>query len=700
MDRMGERIDSVGSFVNIDFSNREDNFSWRLSQNTNEDQHLPVLNSGPFGDQQRSRYQNAKVKFVERASNGNEKEHLQSCCANESNNGSNHTKSVTTNPTRWRLFAPFQAVVLFSLASYVIWRYAAGWIGGDVGKDHGNGSSHGVESFKWSSVEPSERLEWLKCYGETECARFLVPLDYSNPKGAKAAIALVKYPAKVPATSEKYGGPVLINSGEPGALGTSAVYRLGKHFQTIIGEQFDVVGFDPRGVGLTTPTFYAFPNKHEAGLFYVDYPLLVNVSSESLGRAYAYSQILGAKMENSSRDVLQYVSTPAVARDMLAITKAMGYDKLQYWGFSYGSVLGATFSAMFPNNVGRIVLDGVFDAEDYYAGQWSQNLLDADAALLDVCEACVKAGPRVCRIYEETAELVLQRINRLLEKLKVAPIGAYSSPGPAPWYGIVSYDFAKLILFMSLYITHSDAAFVINKLAQFEKGDGLILTPLTSRMIYREFLTCDCSAPESELPPFYGFWDIEHFLAIACGDSEIENESFEEVQAVYREIANTSSFVDAWGIHAACSGWKVKGKERFQGSFNQKTSHPLLLVSNRADPVAPLQAAYKMSKGFEGSVVLTQNNSGHCSTSATSLCTHKAVRAYFQNGTLPEKGTVCETESSIFYRGNFLEDIDKTSMTIEDVAILEASYALQKKYFVPIHLFPSSGGMMSGNCDG
>lgn len=91
----------------------------------------------------------------------------------------------------------------------------------------------------------------------------------------------------------------------------------------------------------------------------------------------------------------------------------------------------------------------------------------------------------------------------------------------------------------------------------------------------------------------------------------------------------------------------------------------------------------------------------HCSTSATSLCTHKAVRAYFQNGTLPEEGTVCETESNIFYGGNdFMAYIDKSSMTAEDVAILEASSALHKNYFMQIRSLPIPGGMVSQSCAG
>jgi len=519
-----------------------------------------------------------------------------------------------------------------------------------------------------------------------------VPLDYSNPSGSKAAVAVLKVPANV-SSSEKYGGTVLINPGGPGGSGVATVLGRGKQIQTIVGDQFDIIGFDPRGVGLTTPSFYAFANKNEAGLFYIDFPSVLNSSTDALGKAYAYSHILGTRMEESFRNVTEHVSTPVVARDMLSITKAMGHDKLQYWGFSYGSVLGATFSAMFPDNVGRVVIDGVVDSENYYSGLWSNNLLDTDAALLDICDACAKAGPEKCGLYENSAELVLQRVDNLLDKLKTAPIPIYQEPtsqNSEPEYGLVKYDLVKSLIFGTLYNTHSTGAYVINLLAELENGNALSFLPLTSGRAFRNMLSCDCPAPGHEPPPFYGG---EHTLAIACGDNTIEDPTLSEVQKVYEEIAKTSTFADIWSLHVSCSGWKVKGKERFRGTFNHKTSHPLLLIGNTADPVTPLWAAHKMSKGFEGSVVLTQNSSGHCSISGTSLCTYKAIRAYFQNGTLPEEGTVCETESKIFGSSNLLDDIDKSAMSAEDFALLEASYALQQNYFVPVHTLPLSGAM-------
>ncbi|KLO05806.1 alpha/beta-hydrolase [Schizopora paradoxa] len=549
--------------------------------------------------------------------------------------------------------------------------------------DHTGNSS----PFEWSSVTPSEVFDWRKCFGKFQCAKLSVPLDYSNPSGSKAAVAIIKLPANLTSSSKKYGGPVLINPGGPGGSGVETLLIFGKQLQTIIGENFDVVSFDPRGVGLTTPSFYAFANKNEAGLFYADYPRSFNSSTDSIGRAYAYSNILGKRLEETTRNVTEYVSTPLVARDMLRMSKAMGYDKLQYWGFSYvlyGSVLGATFSAMFPDNVGRVVLDGVVDSENYYAGLWSNNLIDTEAALLDICSACVSAGPSRCFLYESSPELVLQRIENILEKLKLSPIPVFGLPGPPnanSTYGIVDYAVVKTLILVMLYNTHFSGELLVNMLASLEIGMAQFWLPFTSGQSLRQLLTCDCPAPGHEPPPFDG--GLERTLAIACGDNMIEEESLSEVRSVYDDIAELSSFADVWGIHVACSGWKVKGKERFKGTFNQKTSHPLLLIGNTADPVTPLWAAQKMSKGFEGSVVLIQNSSGHCSISATSLCTHKAIRAYFQDGTLPENGTVCETESKIFPTWSLLDDVDTSAMSAEDIAILEASYTLQKNYFVP-----------------
>jgi len=370
---------------------------------------------------------------------------------------------------------------------------------------------------------------------------------------------------------------------------------------------------------------------------------------------------------------------------MLSIINASGTAKLQYWGFSYGTVLGATFAAMFPDKVGRVIIDGVVDSENYYSGLWSNNLRDTDADLLDFYSACVDAGPSKCPIHENSTSLVKERIDNLLTKLKIAPVPLYetlsvhgSGRFQNAYYDVVDYTMVKQVIFAILYQTHSLGAYLANALAELERGNGEMIWAMSMKHAAEMLMTCDCPVDgESPVPPRGLF---EATLSIGCGDVvEPLNESLEELREAYEEMAKTSMFADGWFIRAACSGWKVRAKERFTASFNQTTSHPLLIIGNTADPVTPLWNAHKMSEGFTDSVVLTQNSPGHCSIAATSLCTVKAIRAYFQNGTLPEKGTVCEVESSIFG-----DALDMSSLNAEDRELVEASQILQQANFVPV----------------
>ncbi|GJE96008.1 hypothetical protein PsYK624_122010 [Phanerochaete sordida] len=125
---------------------------------------------------------------------------------------------------------------------------------------------------------------------------------------------------------------------------------------------------------------------------------------------------------------------------MLAITRGLGQDKLTYYGISYGSVFGATFAAMFPDNVRRIAIDGVVNAHEWYQGNYfaKGSLTNTDAALEDIYAACVAAGPTACPIYEATPALVRARVNRLIERVAVAPVPVFNSSA-APAFAVVDY---------------------------------------------------------------------------------------------------------------------------------------------------------------------------------------------------------------------------------------------------------------------
>ncbi|EJD44690.1 hypothetical protein AURDEDRAFT_152061 [Auricularia subglabra TFB-10046 SS5] len=517
-------------------------------------------------------------------------------------------------------------------------------------------------------LPPSKTLHWVPCY-ETpfQCARLEVPLDYARPDGEQAAVALLKLPSLYPLGHELYRGPILYNPGGPGGSGVDIVRAIGQTFSAVIGDEFDHIGFDPRGIGRSTPVLDTMPSDAERMTWSLSLPLSINSSEDAVGKFYGYSHILGTLVEQRQKKAAQHMSTAIVARDMLAITKAHGRDKLQYWGFSYGTVLGITFAAMFPQNVGSVIVDGVVDTENYYSSAWDNNLRDADKAFQMVIDACVASS--ACPLHESSRERLGARINAFFDGLKTAPLTVQNGAT----YGIVTYPIARTLLFRSLYSPIDQIPPLFTALAAAEKGDGAPLYALTGRT--ESSWRGPCGAEGKVLPP------IDTTAAVACGDGDaVSDESLEELQTRFAKMAETSSFADFWMIHAACTGWKVRPVERYNGPFIGNTSHPMLFIGNVADPVAPLWAAEKMSKGFTDAVVLTQNSPGHCSIAAPSLCTVKTVRAYFRDGTLPAPGTVCDVDQDVFPA-----DGGKKAKALgeNDLRLLEAARDLSARFSVP-----------------
>ncbi|KAK7022930.1 hypothetical protein VNI00_016820 [Paramarasmius palmivorus] len=248
--------------------------------------------------------------------------------------------------------------------------------------------TEGWSELSWASIEPTKELAWRPCYdtvGSFECGRLQVPLNYSDPDGQSAAIALIRIKANVSSDSPEYRGPVLYNPGGPGGSGVDDLLVYGKRLAKTVGPEFDILSFDPRGQ---------------------------NSSSQYVSNIWARSKIEGILAEERLADVLPHIQTDHTARDMLRINEAHGREKIQYWGISYffqdtATVLGATFAAMFPDKVERLVIDGVVDvANDYYTAQWREMLLDADKALQWFFKDCHAAGPELCAFYDESPEAI------------------------------------------------------------------------------------------------------------------------------------------------------------------------------------------------------------------------------------------------------------------------------------------------------
>jgi alpha/beta hydrolase fold len=216
--------------------------------------------------------------------------------------------------------------------------------------------------FRWVDITPSRTIEWHPCYDrEYDCARLNVPMDWLDPEeeeDRRVVLAIIRLRAANNTTD--YRGPVFFNPGGPGGSGIFALRDHGKDLQTIVGDNHDIVSFDPRGIGASVPRIECWRSAQDRVFWDLQDVGVVDahpgVVYDAYARAAAFSRLCEENLEESG--ILEHSSTTSHARDMLEILEQMGESKLKYWGFSYGTVLGGTFAALYPDKVERMVNDG------------------------------------------------------------------------------------------------------------------------------------------------------------------------------------------------------------------------------------------------------------------------------------------------------------------------------------------------------
>ncbi|KAH7347161.1 TAP-like protein-domain-containing protein [Plectosphaerella cucumerina] len=483
--------------------------------------------------------------------------------------------------------------------------------------------------FNWSAITPTRRLQYHDCYSEYKCARLKVPLDWSKANSTScsssvkwAAIGIVTLPATVPETDPSFGGTILINQGGPGGAGSEFVMAAGKYLQGILDgdRHYEILGFDPRGIALSTPRAECYDSASDRALDAVQRQGMSPVSDD-MGLNFNYQNLRGLGElcgEQGPDSIFNHMSTASVARDMLeivdrvdelrrgnsTITDDARKPGLQYLAVSYGTVLGNTFASMFPGRVERMVLDGVADADDFVKGTWLKNLNDAEIVVDHFYETCFQAGD-LCPLKlssDRSAADIKGRVDSFIEDLEKSPISTVSE-------GRVRF----------------------------------ITSFLLRDSIRRNNWGCESEAG----------------MSVLCGDSAAD--------AGERNISWARNIVDklekqspttgeSWArIPLACSGWKYQPSHVFRGPFGHKDfeatspedkpAAPLFILSTRYDHATPLANAEYLSTLYPGSAVLIQEGWGHCALlTSKSKCTAKHLRTYFDTGKVPVNGETCEED--------------------------------------------------------
>ncbi|HVQ90392.1 MAG TPA: alpha/beta fold hydrolase [Mycobacteriales bacterium] len=476
-------------------------------------------------------------------------------------------------------------------------------------------------------------VAWSGCEDGFECASVPVPLDHARPAQATISIALIRYPAS---DRTRRIGSLFVNPGGPGASGVQLVRGAGAAFDEIAGGRFDIVGFDPRGVGAST-SVRCFAGAQEQALFYA------NESVFPVGRAAQrrYQVKLGAftgACGTRNAGLLPYLSTAAAARDLDLLRAAVGDRQLTYFGLSYGTALGATYANLFPGRVRALVLDGVTDPVAYTGSlfDWvAGSLRDTEQVLAGFAAGCAAAGPLRCALAGRGD--VRRRIAALLARLRYAPVPAPDRPVP----GLLDYPTTQAMIFSALYSAGTWPQLAAG-LAAAEEGDGSLLLNSLGGPIPGQRPVADGAGYDNVADAQAG---------ILCTDSPAPRDPSRWPAFVRRleRISPTGGATFGWSTALACGSWPAQAVERYAGPWNARTAHPVLLIGVTHDPVTPLASAWKLARLMgRSAVLLTHDGYGHTEFGQFSICTLTAVTRYLVRGGLPAPGTVCTADEPLF----------------------------------------------------
>ena len=473
----------------------------------------------------------------------------------------------------------------------------------------------------------------------------------TDADGPRVSLAIAKLPSKVPVTDPRYGGLLWLQVGGPGGSGTEFLRKHGETIRTIIDSDvdpsgpyndpslkyYDILGFDPRGVNNTTPRLSCFPTPLSRDLWMLQSSAegIIGSSDASFSNIWARAETLGkgcsARLRDSQKgeDKLAFhMNTTPVIADMIAILELHGkwrdgqarawieshkseltqrqideimertrwrenQEKLLFWGFSYGTVVGATFAAIQPHRVERALIDGVVDIPDYYRGEWLTNLQDTDDIVKKLCEYCDEAGPEGCALYVEGGPpAIMERFDGIFDSIRPDPIGVPAEGAVAP--DLITYSDIKLALRDAIYAPLEDFPTFANELVSISHRNGTRFAAAKQQQQQPAIPSPECR----NAPPYAQECQIpkltlgETTYAILCSDG---NSTFgmsrPAFQAYVKQLQQQSRLMgDFWAqIRMGCVAWDIEPKWRYPGPFAGSTAKPMLLIGTMKDPVTPIR---------------------------------------------------------------------------------------------------------------
>ncbi len=449
-------------------------------------------------------------------------------------------------------------------------------------------------------------LHWHACSGQLaqdgvpDCTMLSVPLNYADPSGRHISLALDMIPATAPRSQQQ--GIMLVNPGGPGGSGLSLAPAVAQGLRPNVAADYDIVGFDPRGVGSSVPALSCDP-----GFFSGVRPNYIpaNAAAEQvlINRAKMYA----GDCEQKFGWLLPYMTTQDVARDMDSIRAAFGVSKINYYAFSYGTYIGQVYATLFPSRVRRMVLDstvdptGVWYADNIGQDYAFQGRFEAFFAWIAQYDATYHLGSTAAQVqaswYKARNQLLAHPVNGM--------IGADDFDDTFLQGGYLDALWPGLAQALSAYLNSGQTADLIT---QYE-GNGV-----QSENEFAVYNAVQCS--DVNWPRSWAYW---------TSDTEM----------VYKK-APFQAWDNAW-FNAACAFWPVKGPAK-PLQIKGAGLPGILMLQGTLDPATPYagaQDAHKLLPSARMVVVEGGGNHGQSLEQPSNTCVQGYLNAYLATGALP-----------------------------------------------------------------
>ena len=459
------------------------------------------------------------------------------------------------------------------------------------------------------------------------CAVITVPLDYANPKGETISIAVKKRAA----TGGHSQGALFINPGGPGDSGVSFAERAGNAFSPDLLSAYDIIGFDPRGVGSSTaitcssdddssssPAEPSATGTPSAGS-------TLSAGTASGGESYEewaestrqsfreLSKQCGSNTEPAA--LLDHVDTVSAARDLDILRALAGQEKLNYLGFSYGTYLASVYAETFPGNTGRIVLDGAIDPSLSLAEQGLGQAKGFEQALRTYVDYCQSSSG--CPLSGGT-DAGVQQIRDLITSANSTPLATGDPKRTVTGADIVT------ALSEYLYTTEQNWPPLTKALDQaINHRDGSAFAASEEQ---------DSSSKDD---------GGGAFQAVTCLDYPVEGDTTTWAAQYEQAKREAPIFADsAVGMDLVCSVWGHNGTRK-PAQIHARGAAPILVVGTTGDPATPYAWSKSLAEQLDSGQLLTWEGNGHTAYGGDASCVNDAVDAYLISGTMPKKGLTC-----------------------------------------------------------